>query len=378
LSGQEANAAPGSPPRAGLSLACLGDVMPADVGVLEALRRLGAETVRRRVWQPVDGADAVLINLETAITAASQAHRSKRYCFKWTSEILDLFDGRFILGLANNHIFDYGEKGLLDTLEALDARNLRHAGAGRNLQEAGPVVFDVAGVRLGVICAADPRYQAATKTSAGTFPAIPGLLRESIREVQRDTDIVLVSIHSGQEFLPVPSPRQRQLAELCLEEGARLVSFHHAHCVSGVRSDSRGIVLFGTGNYLFPRGDTPSRFSAFQESAAWRVSLDTSRRKVQEIVIQPILIGVDGLPRKASESESGRILGRIKRCSDRICAGRLRWWRLREMMKPVYLWMNMVNYVDIARRNGVRASLRMLVEGMRAQLTLSQRDHQNE
>jgi hypothetical protein len=138
------------------------------------------------------------------------------------------------------------------------------------------------------------------------------------------------------------------------------------------------MVLFGTGNYLFPRGDTPSRFSAFQEGAAWQVALDPSLCKVQGIAIRPILIDEDGLPGNASERDSKRILGRIEKYSDRISAGRMRWWRLTEMMRPVYLWMNMINYADIARRNGVRDSFRTLVEGVRAQLAAGRRDDQNE
>ena len=366
-----------SPAAGRFVLACLGDVMPAG-RALEALRRLGAESVRRRILEPVGGADAVLINLEVPITEASQVHRNKRYCFKCPDETLKLFDSSFIVGLANNHIFDYGEKGLLDTIASLDARKLRHAGAGRNLEEAGPVVLEVSGARMGIICAADPRYHAASATSAGTFPAIPGLLRESIRDLRRRVQIVVVSIHCGQEFLPVPSPRQVHLADLCLEEGARLVSFHHAHCVSGVRTDGRGMVLFGTGNYVFPRGDTPSSFSAFREGAAWRVALDPCRSEAQGIEIRPILIDAYGLPGKTSERNSTRILDRIKKYSERITTGRLGWWRLREMTKPVYLWMNMINYADIARRNGIRDSFRTLLDGVRTQFVAGRRDHQNE
>ncbi len=358
--------------RAGFSLACIGDVMPA--ATAEELKTLGAEALRNQIWKPVEGVDAILMNLEAPITSNARTHANKRYCFRCSKSVLDLLDGRFIIGLANNHIFDYGEKGLLDTLEALDSRNFTHSGAGRNLRDAGPVVTEIAGVRLGIICAADVRYQAATKTSAGTFPAIPGLLRDSISDLRRRTAVVLVSIHGGQEFLPVPSPQQRRLADLCLDEGARVVSFHHAHCVSGWRWDHRGVTLFGTGNYLFPWGDTPSSYSAFRESAAWRVILDPSRPETERLEIRPILIGEDGLPREASAVDAARILGRIRRYSDRIRAEKLGWWRVREMMRPVYLWMNMTNYADIARRNGIRASLRLLAEGIRTQMTAGRQD----
>ncbi len=352
-------------PTAGIKLACLGDAMPAGTA-LDAVYHTGTE----QVWPGIEGADAVVMNLECPLTDAPQAHQNKRYSFRCTRDVLDVFDRRFVFGLANNHIFDYGERGLLETIEALDTRNFLHAGAGRNLEEAArPVMLDCAGVRLGVLCAADPRYHAATNTSAGTFPADSGILRESIRALRESADITVVSIHSGQEFLPVPSPRQQQLSELCLEEGARIVAFHHAHCISGIRRDRRGVVFFGTGNYIFPRGDTPRRYVFWHESAVWQVTLNVRTRQIEKTAVLPVVLDDGGLPHAAPERAARKILDRVSRYSDRICAsGRLGWWRLREMARPVYLWMNLVNYIDIARRNGIRATLRALAGGIAAQL----------
>jgi poly-gamma-glutamate capsule biosynthesis protein CapA/YwtB (metallophosphatase superfamily) len=344
-------------------LALIGDVMLAGLPAAEMSQ------TAPRVWEPIDGADAILLNLEVPVTDASAPYLDKRYCFRCDPEALRLFDQRFIIGLANNHIFDFGERGLLDTLEALRARNLRCVGAGRNLQEAGPAVVEVNGMRLGVVCAADPRYHPATQRSAGTFPAIPELLRDGLRDLRSRADVLVASIHCGQEFLPVPSSRQRQLADLCLEEGARVVCFHHAHCVSGIQNEDRGAVFYGLGNYIFPPGDTPAAYTAFQESAAWRVALDRSSLAVQEIHVQPVILSKEGRPATAPAGASDRIRRRIQRYSRRIASGHIRGWRLCAMASPVYLWMNAVNYLDIARRQGVRAALRMLVEGIKTQLT---------
>jgi poly-gamma-glutamate capsule biosynthesis protein CapA/YwtB (metallophosphatase superfamily) len=345
------------------TLACLGDVMPA------GLPAAGWDEAAARAWSPVADADAVLVNLETPVTDSKETFRDKRYCFRTEADALRLFDGRFIIGLANNHIFDYGERGLLDTLDALKSRGAVCAGAGRNIQEAGPVVVERAGIRLGIVCAADPRYHPATRTSAGTFPAVPELLQEGLRGLRPRADCLVVSIHSGQEFLPVPSRRQIQLADLCLAEGASVVSFHHAHCLSGVRHDARGLVLFGTGNYVFPRGDTPAAYSAYHESAAWCATIDRSGGAVRGVEIRPVVLSPEGWPAPASASRATAIVRRIEHYSRRIERGRLEGWRLLEMARPVYLWMNAVNYVDIARRHGIRASMAAVAEGVRANIT---------
>ena len=358
----------GALPSSSLTLACLGDVMMGG-RALDALRRMGTQSVASLIWSPLDGADVVVANLEAPIASTSHIRENKRYNLKTTAEILGLFDRRFILGLANNHILDYGEKGLLDTIEALDAQNLPHAGAGRNLDDARrPAMINIAGVDLGVICAADPYFQAATKTSPGTFPARPELLRESIREIRQRAEVIVVSIHAGIEFLSVPSSAQLRLAELCLEEGARVVSFHHAHCISGIMRDKRGVVFFGTGNYVF-RPKTSRGFMFLRESAAWRVTLTMPGQEIAHVEVRPVSLNEDGLPARATEGQSRRILGRIERLSGRIHRERyLVWWRFWEMIKPECLYLNIVKYADFAHRKGIWYMLRTFAEGVKRQL----------
>lgn len=222
------------------TLSCLGDVMIGSQ-VLAVSRPIGVESMGDLILKPLVEADIVVANLEAPITNRSLARENKRYNLKTGSEILDLFDSRFVLGLANNHMLDYGEKGLLDTIEALDSQKIPHTGAGCNLEQARrPAVVNVAGVAIGVVCAADPRFQPATNSSAGTFPAHPDLLRETIQEVRQRVDVVVVSIHAGTEFLSAPSPMQLSLSELCIEEGVTVVNFHHAHCVSGILKNEQG------------------------------------------------------------------------------------------------------------------------------------------
>ena len=335
---------------------------------LAALAPTGVQAKADQIWKPLEGTDIVVANLEAPITNRTTARKNKRYNLKTGSEILDLFDSRFVLGLANNHILDYGERGLLDTIEALDSQNIPHAGAGCNLEQARrPAVVNVAGVTIGVVCAADPRFQPATNSSAGTFPAHPDLLIETIQEVRQRVDIVVVSIHAGTEFLPVPSPIQLRIAEVCLEEGVRIVNFHHAHCVSGVLQYEHGVVFFGTGNYLFPY-TIPWRFRQLRESAAWTVRLSNIGQE-HRVEIQPIILDGNGLPAKATQKQSRRILRRIQKYSCRIRRMKhLSLWRVYEMIKPIYIWFSIVHYTDICRRSGIRSLLKTLTEVAKSQL----------
>ena len=153
--------------------------------------------------------DLTLANLEAPVVSQARLRDNKRYNLRTDVSALDLFGSRSVLSLANNHIMDYGDKGLAETIAALNASDIVHAGAGQNLEEARkPALIDVGGVKVAVLCCADPRFQAATAHRAGTCPATIELVDASVRELRATNDIVIVSVHMGIEFFPVPSQRQ--------------------------------------------------------------------------------------------------------------------------------------------------------------------------
>lgn len=345
----------------GFRLACVGDVLVADRSLV-AVRREGIASAASRIWASVEGADVVLANLEVPITEGASLRTNKRYNFRTSGDVLALFDQRFVLSLANNHILDYGQRGLLDTIEALDARGIPHTGAGRDLEAARqPVVISVGGVRFGVLCAAAPRFQPATATACGTFPAQPELLRESLRELKGQADIIAVSIHDGIEFFPLPTPRQVRLSRLCLEEGARVVSFHHSHCLSGMWKDDRGVVFFGLGDYVFPAITAPtSRIR--RESAAWQIAFAPDHRPAR-VDAHPVYLDEHGLPATVSGALARGILHRLENYSRQVQQERcLLWWTLWQRVQPDHLQVLLSRCLDLVHRRRYRSLVGFLAE----------------
>ena len=199
-------------------------------GTLEILGNTDAGEHARQILKSLPQSDLTVANLEAPVVSQATLGENKRYKLRTDVSALDLFGSRSVLSLANNHIMDYGEKGLTETIAALNARGIVHAGAGRNLEEASkPALIDVGGVRVAVLCCADPRFQAAAADRAGTCPATIEQVEVSVRELRPTADIVIVSAHMGIEFLPVPSKRQIELAEVCARAGAAVLHFHHTH-----------------------------------------------------------------------------------------------------------------------------------------------------
>src|SRR5918998_1907372 len=135
-----------------ISLALIGDVMLGRK-VDEALKdHMRPEEPWGDVMPLLNTADLRIINLECAITDNEQpwARTPKVFHFRAPPSAIETLRAARIdaCSLANNHTLDFEERGLLDTIEHLDAAGIRHAGAGRDREEASaPVVLSVPGER---------------------------------------------------------------------------------------------------------------------------------------------------------------------------------------------------------------------------------------
>ena len=352
-----------------LTVRCVGDIAPVR-GALENLGNTDAGEYARQILNSLPQSDLTVANLEAPVVSQATLGENKRYSLRTDVSALDLFGSRSVLSLANNHIMDYGEQGLAETIAALNARGIIHAGAGRNLEEASkPALIDVGGIRVAVLCCADPRFKAATAHRAGTCPATIELVDASVRKLLSTADIVIVSVHMGIEFLPVPSRRQLELAEVCARAGASVLQFHHTHTISGIQNIGECTVLFGTGNFLFPYIVTAGHRRAWHKTAVWTVdvALDQHKPMSTSATWTPLLIDHAGLPTPAPRKAANNINREIKRWSGRIQnRTTLQAWRLLYVLRPGYLWLAIVNYGDMVRRRGLICTAREFGRALRA------------
>jgi poly-gamma-glutamate capsule biosynthesis protein CapA/YwtB (metallophosphatase superfamily) len=81
--------------------------------------------------------DARIINLETSITR-SEDYDPKGINYRMSPENADTLLAAHIdcCVLANNHVLDWGQAGLADTLTTLKRLEIHYAGAGRTIEEA--------------------------------------------------------------------------------------------------------------------------------------------------------------------------------------------------------------------------------------------------
>jgi hypothetical protein len=338
-----------------LRITCVGDVAP--------VRRAGdyiqknMREARERFEEIFADCDIVFANFETPLASAIQVREEKKYVLNASPDVLDSLPEKIAFSLANNHIMDYREEGLRETLEHFTSKGIRCTGAGNNLEAAGkPIIITHAGRTVGFIACADPRYPSATNELPGIFPALPELLIPAIRKLKCQLDLVYVSVHMGMEYVPIPTPRMGLLARQCREAGADVVFFHHAHCLSGISRAGNNATLWGTGNFVFDESDRYP-FKPWFESAAWRFIHHFPEVGLKTEIV-PFRLNGSGFPEPFLGTQAEQIIRRIEKISRKIDAGgSMAMARLGAVLRSSYLKVVLSNYADMARRQGLRRTM---------------------
>jgi len=160
-----------------------------------------------------------------------------------------------VVGLANNHILDYGVKGLSDTLSLLSENGIPYIGVGDNLSEAVQSIHVVEkkGWRIGFYACAEHEFSIATKMSPGANPFDSLVTGDMLRSLKADykLDLLIVLYHGGKEYYQYPSPGLQKVCRHLVEKGANLVVCQHSHCIGAYEHYQDGDIVYGQGNFIF-------------------------------------------------------------------------------------------------------------------------------
>jgi poly-gamma-glutamate capsule biosynthesis protein CapA/YwtB (metallophosphatase superfamily) len=117
-----------------------------------------------------------------------------------------------VVGLANNHIMDFGNEGLEETIRSCKSAGLTICGAGKNLTEAQHIpIIERRGLKIAYIAVAEHEFSIAGEAKAGAAPLDPVDNTLQIESVRNQADLVFVSIHGGNEYFSLPRPGIRKL-----------------------------------------------------------------------------------------------------------------------------------------------------------------------
>jgi hypothetical protein len=201
-------------------------------------------------------ADLTIANLECVVGQEGDPLH-KPYIFRAAPDSPRFLKKHFdAVSLANNHSFDFGVEGFLDSLRILKANNIPYFGGGRDLLEARePLVLPCKGRKLGLLGYNEFRAvnYAATAQTAGNAPLVEADALADIRRARETLgcDIVIPFLHWGEELEPTPRPDQTQLAQRMIEAGATAVLGTHPHVTQTIDYHRGAPIVYSLGNFVF-------------------------------------------------------------------------------------------------------------------------------
>ncbi len=205
-------------------------------------------------------ADLMVVNNEFCYTSRGTAIPGKAYTFRGNPSYVSYLSeiGVDLVSLANNHVYDYGEIGLLDTLDTLSDAGMPYVGAGRNLSEAmRPVYYIINGRKIAIVSATQVERsynytKEATENTAGVLKTlISDKFCSEIAEAKSNADIVIAIVHWGTEGNASYGADQFSLAEDFVEAGADAIIGGHTHCLQSVEYMGDVPIFYSLGNYWF-------------------------------------------------------------------------------------------------------------------------------
>ncbi|MFE5200260.1 CapA family protein [Streptomyces sp. NPDC056601] len=209
--------------------------------------------------------DAVVLNLETSITRSDDFAPGKAVHYRMHPANLPcLISARpDVCVLANNHILDFGRRGLAETLEALAGAGIASAGAGHDADAARrPAIIPVTGGRRILVhsfgmpsSGIPPSWAAAVDRSgidyvaeASDAAAVAVVTR--IRQVKRPGDIVITSIHWGSNWGYTVPRDQVRFAHALVDGGADVVHGHSSHHPRPLELYRGKLITYGCGDLV--------------------------------------------------------------------------------------------------------------------------------
>jgi poly-gamma-glutamate capsule biosynthesis protein CapA/YwtB (metallophosphatase superfamily) len=239
-----------------------GSVKEAAASADDTLNHSGYLELFREVAPAVQGADLAFLNLETPI-APSSGKGTRSMVFNAPPAVLDALvaTGFDVISFANNHVYDQGRTGFVETLEHLDATPLRYIGADKTCADAlAPEMIVVDGIQLAWMAVTESQNDWLNRSP--TEPCVAELhpqkeqILAAVAQARRDgADLVVLSMHWGYEYELAPRRYQHEMAHELVEGGVDVLLGHHPHVLQPVETvkaaDGRvAVVAYSLGNFV--------------------------------------------------------------------------------------------------------------------------------
>lgn len=286
-----ASCAPKKESNNSITLALAGDTMLGR-SVSPIIEQKGYRYVWGDLLPLLQETDLKLINLETTLTRAPTPV-PKVFNYKSNpANVQALVDAKIdVVSLANNHSKDFGNEGLIETINVLDQAGIYHVGAGENIQQARrPVIITKNNIRIGILGATDnePTWKATADEPGINYISIAHIdeLLQDIKNLKQQADIVIVSLHWGPNMKQYPSQLFQNAAHQMIDAGADIIHGHSAHIFQAIELYNNKLIFYDTGDFV----DDYAIDSKLRNDRSFLFLVNVTKDGPQKLKLVPTLI----------------------------------------------------------------------------------------
>lgn len=249
------------------------------------------------VKEELTKADIALINLEGPLVENCPTITSG---FTFCGDIKHIEGlvgaGIDVVNTANNHILNFGDPGLQTTNKVVTEHRLTLSNS------VGPNYLNVKGMRFAFLGYNDLDYPTGNDLEKEKL-----LIKPQLSQARKNADIVVISIHWGNEYQSSPSARQKDLAHFLVDSGADLVIGNHTHWVQPVEEYKDKIITYSHGNFIFDQ-------TWSEETKEGVVGKYTFfERKIIDVDFLPVYIEKIGQPKFVQDARGQRIIEKMRK-----------------------------------------------------------------
>ena len=187
-------------------------------------------------------------NMKAIKKAGPHVYQSKK-SIEYLSEA-----GFNMVSLANNHIYDYGQESLDNTIVELNKYNIDIIGAGVDFDSAYETkIMDKNGIRIGVIAAAENEFGCLyeNQNRGGYSWIFHYEIEDNIRKLKDEVDVIVLIAHAGVEEIDFPIKEWRDRYKRLCDIGVDMVIGHHPHVPQGYEKYYNSMIFYSLGNFYF-------------------------------------------------------------------------------------------------------------------------------
>jgi poly-gamma-glutamate capsule biosynthesis protein CapA/YwtB (metallophosphatase superfamily) len=237
--------------------------------------------------------DIMFANLEGSISDVG-ADTGKPYSFRFEPAVAGALSsaGINIVSLANNHMLDWGRESLCATTKHLDAVGINYVGAGCDSDQAEkPYITTLGNTRIGFLAYTE-FYQGAhaTENRPGMSEWDMKKIALDINDLKKEVDVVLISMHWGEEYKHRATDNQVLLGQQLVDAGADVVIGHHPHVDQEIERYNNGWIIYSLGNFVFDQSWSDETMQGLL------AEIQIQNKRVYDIIPRPIQLNENYQP----------------------------------------------------------------------------------